>query len=107
MGCCPCFPSSPSASSVGSKSSYQSIPLAGANGNGNSSGGAGSASAQGAPAAYYQSLKDSPLDKIEEIGEPEPMPIELNLYSSVFSGAEVLQKFHNSVQYTSRCDCTK
>ncbi len=29
-------------------------------------------------------------------------PIELNLYSNVFSGAEVLQKFHNSLSYTTR-----
>jgi len=88
---------------MGTKPSYQAVPFSGAKGSGDTGSGLGNKSTHGAPVAYYQSLHDNnQLDKIEEIGEPEQMPVELNLYSNVFSGAEVLQKFHNSVQYTSR-----
>ena len=87
---------------MGVKPSYQAVPFSGHKGSGDTGSGLGAKSTHGAPIAYYQALNDNPLDKIEEIGEPEHLPIELNLYSNVFSGAEVLQKFHNSVQYTTR-----
>lgn len=87
---------------MGVKPSYQAVPFSGAKGTGDTGGGLGNKSTHGAPIAYYQALRDSPLESIEEIGEPERMPLELDLYSNVFSGADVLQKFHNSLQYTSR-----
>jgi hypothetical protein len=96
MGCCPCFKSGTSAPLRGDKHSYQAVPSSG--GQGDNKG--GSSSSRGASTAYYNATNDH-LEKIDEIGEPQK-PIEMNLYSNVFSGAEVLQKFHNSVQYTSR-----
>ena len=102
MGCCPCFKRAPPTPPMGHQKSYQAIPFSGKIGTGDTGSGLGNKSTHGAPIAHYQALlKASQLEEEEEELR-QHTPIELNLYSNVFSGAEVLQKFNNSVQYTSR-----